>query len=115
MQRSARIVLLGLIVVWMALLSACTESIAARQDAAKADQQARVPNEYLVTLAPQVDEAIIVEYYGRFGIKYIHALEEETYLLIVNNDPGPHKMEALIENESRIKVIQPNLIYWNYR
>lgn len=78
-------------------------------------EQARVPNEYLVTLSPGSDEGIISKHYGRFGIKYLHALEEETFLLIVSNDPGPREMEALIQDDSRIKLVQPNIIYWGYR
>lgn len=74
-----------------------------------------MPNEYLVTLAPDINESVISEYYGRFGIKYLHALGDETFLLILSNDPGPQEMEVLIEDESRIKVVQPNLIYWDYR
>ncbi len=74
-----------------------------------------MPDEYLVTLAPNVDEAIIYEYFRRFGIKYVHDLGEETYLLIVAHDPGPHEMDMLIRDESRIKLVQPNLIHWDYR
>ncbi len=78
-------------------------------------EQPRVPNEYLVTLSPGSDGGIISKHYGRFGIKYLHALEEETFLLIVSDDPGPREMEALIQDDSRIKLVQPNIIYWDYR
>lgn len=120
MERDARIVSIGLIVFLVAMVSACAHTPpvsepAAEQDSAQPEQQARVPNEYLVRLAPDENENIISEYYGRFGIKYIHALEEDTFLLILDKDPGPQEMEKAIRNESRIKVVQPNLIYWDYR
>jgi hypothetical protein len=78
-------------------------------------EQPRVPDEYLVTLAPDVDKHIIFEYYGNFGIKDVFALGGETFLLVLVNDPGPQKMESLIDKEDRIVVVQPNLIYWNNR
>ena len=117
MKRGMRIVWTVLIVFVMAMFSACAHNPTPLSEVAKAksEEQPRVPNEYLVTLAPNVDEAIIFEYYRRFGLKYVHDLEEETYLVIVTNDPGPHEMEALIEEESRIKLVQPNLVHWDYR
>jgi hypothetical protein len=79
------------------------------------EEQPRVPDEYLVTLAPDVDKGIIFEYYGNLGIKDVFALGGETFLLVLVNDPGPQKMESLINEENRIVVVQPNLIYWNNR
>jgi hypothetical protein len=78
-------------------------------------EQPRVPDEYLVTLAPEVDKNIIFEYYSPFGIKDIFALGGETFLVVLVNDPGPQKMESVIDKEDRIVVVQPNLIYWNNR
>ena len=119
MGRGVRIVLTGLIVVLMAMVSACAHTPpvsepAAEQDSVPPQQRPRVPNEYLVMLAPDVNESIISEYYGRFGIKHVHALEEDTYLLILSDDPGPQEMTYLIQNEARIKMVQPNLILWDY-
>ena len=79
------------------------------------EEQPRVPDEYLVTLAPDVDKGIIFEYYGSFGIKDVFALGGETFLLVLVNDPGPKKMESVINEENRIVVVQPNLIYWDNR
>jgi hypothetical protein len=80
-----------------------------------AQEQPRVPDEYIVTLAPDVDKDIIFKYYGSFGIKDIYALGDEMFLLVLVNDPGPQKMESLINAEERIVVVQPNLIYWDNR
>jgi hypothetical protein len=77
--------------------------------------QARIPNEYLVTLSDDVDEKVIAEHFARFGIKSVSALSGETYLLIVNDDPGPQDMEAMIDDDADFKAIQPNLIYWGNR
>jgi len=121
MTRGKRILLLGMTIAMANFLSACalTHPISAsavnRQYMEQVERQPRVPDEYLVTLAPNVDEAIIYEYYRSFGIKYVHDLGEETYLLIVAHDPGPHTMDVLIQDDSRIKLVQPNLVHWDYR
>ncbi len=105
----------------MSTVSACTHTpgTTAGTPASSArvysDDQPRVPNEYLVTLAPNEGDGVISNHYGRFGIKYLHALEQETFLLVLSDDPGPQKMGALIQGDSRIKFVQPNLIYWDYR
>lgn len=78
-------------------------------------QQARVQDEYLVTLAPDVDERVISEFYGRFGIKELNALGDETYLLVLTNDPGPQEMEGLVSDDTRFKAVQPNIIHWANR
>jgi hypothetical protein len=123
MRSGARFVFTGLTVAVMTMISACnaippvgpaTEK--QEQELSQSDQQPRVPNEYLVKLAPDANEGVISEYYGRFGIKYVHELEDnETFLLVLSNDPGPQEMGQLIRGESRIKAIQPNLIQWDYR
>jgi hypothetical protein len=119
--RGLSLAFLGVIVAVTATVAGCAQTPPAPGPAVEkpaltaADDQPRVPNEYLVTLAPDADDRVISERYGRFGIKYLHALEAETFLLILSNDPGPRKMEAVIEGESRIKLVQPNIIYWDYR
>ena len=123
MRSGAHFVFMGSIVAAMTMVSACSAIPAAgsatekhEQEQQQSEQQPRVPNEYLVKLAPDVNEGVIAEYYGRFGIKYIHELEDnETFLLVLSNDPGPQEMGQLVRDESRIKVIQPNLIQWDYR
>jgi ABC-type Fe3+-hydroxamate transport system substrate-binding protein len=79
------------------------------------DNNPRVPDEYIVTLAPEADKGIISEYYGRYGIKDIYALGGETYLLVLQNDPGPTRMVTLVDEDSRVMVVQPNLVYWDNR
>ena len=120
MRSGARFVFMGTIVAAMTMVSACNAippgGSATQQGLSQSEQQPRVPNEYLVKLAPDANEGVISEYYGRFGIKYIHEMEDsETFLLVLSNDPGPQEMGQLIRDESRIEVIQPNLIQWDYR
>ena len=121
MVRSKRIRLLGMAVTMTYFLAACaqTNTNAAsgtdKQYVGQVEETPRVPDEYLVTLALNADEAIIYEYFKRFGIKYVHELGEETYLQVVAHDPGPREMDKLIRDESRIKLVQPNLIHWDYR
>lgn len=133
MERSAHIVMISSVILLMVTVSACTQmpsspaascaplpvsatvSISKPVPPARTAEQPRVPDEYLVTLAPDVDRHIIFDYYGRFGIKDVFALGGETFLLVLVNDPGPQKMESLINDEDRIVVVQPNLIYWDNR
>lgn len=121
MERGVRFVVLNLFVVTLALVSACaqTSHTLARAEAKPAsatpDEKPRVPDEYIITLSPDADKNIIAEHYGRFGIKDIFALGGETYLLVLQNDPGPQKMEAVIYDDTRVMVVQPNLVYWDNR
>jgi len=78
----------------------------------RADRQARVPNEYLVILAEGADAVSISERFGRFGIKDLHPLEGETYLLVLVNDPGPGELFDLVQGDKRFHTIQPNIIHW---
>jgi hypothetical protein len=126
--RSVHILLISLIVAVMVTVSACSNTSpvacaplssphAAVQKSAPVptENQPRVPDEYLVTLAPDVDKGIIFQYYGNFGIKDIFALGGETFLLVLIHDPGPQKMVALVDEDSRVMAVQPNLIYWDNR
>jgi hypothetical protein len=126
--RSVHILLICLIVALMASVSACsnTSPVACaplspphaavpKTAPVPAEDKPRVPDEYLVTLAPDVDKGIIFQYYGNFGIKDIFALGGETFLLVLIHDPGPQKMLALVDEDSRVMAVQPNLIYWDNR
>lgn len=117
MGSGRRVVTVGLAIAAAVAISACTHAPVAPSHAApeRSVQQARVPDEYLVTLAPDVDERVISEFYGRFGIKELDALGDETYLLVVTNDPGPQEMEDLISEDARFRAVHPNIIYWANR
>ncbi|MBI4807624.1 MAG: hypothetical protein HY799_01550 [Nitrosomonadales bacterium] len=118
-----RILSTGLVGTVVLAVSACNHAPAVAVPAAApaasrhelANRQARVPNEYLVTLAPEVKESVLTELFGHFGIREIHALGGETYLLILTKDPGPGEMSDLIQNDARFQAVQPNLIYWANR
>jgi hypothetical protein len=121
MGRGLHFVVLNLIVAVTAMVSACTQTsqalagVGTKPDFFTTDEKPRVPDEYLVKLAPDADKGVIAEYYGRFGIKDIYALGGETYLLVLFNDPGPRKMGAVINEDARVMAVQPNLVYWNNR
>jgi hypothetical protein len=113
-ERRVNFVVLNLIVVTLALVSACTQT-SRTLARGEAQPEFATPDEYIVTLSPDADKGIIVEHYGRFGIKDIYALGGETYLLVLQNDPGLRKMEAVINDDTRVMIIQPNLVYWDHR
>ena len=71
----------------------------------------RVPGEYLVTLAAEVDPSAITDVYGRFGIKRVQDLGRGLHLLTVSEDPGPAVMDETRRGDARIKAVQPNYVY----
>ena len=117
-----RICWMGLVGTLVVAMSACHRTPTTDSQVAKpaskheiADRQARVPNEYLVTLVPEAQESAITELLGRYGIQESHALGGETYLLILVKDPGPGELIELIQSDARFQTVQPNLIYWTNR
>ncbi len=74
-------------------------------------RQAGMPGEYLVTLEGQAGVEAIADIYGRFGIKGIKGLGGYIFLVTLDEDPGPEKMEELGRRDPRIKAVQPNFVY----
>ena len=73
--------------------------------------RSRVAGQYLVTLAPGTGPKVLCGLYGRFGIRRIEALGAGRFLMVLGQDPGPPKIEALRAHDPRIRSIQPNFIY----
>ncbi len=84
-------------------------SARAPEDAAA--RPARVPGEYLVTLAPGADATAIREVYGRFGITRVQDLGRSVFLVSLADDPGPVRMDELRKADARIRAVQPNFTY----
>lgn len=119
MGRGRNIVSLGMCAAMMFALSACTSNLpvetkntAGRLPVMEVEERARVPGEYLVSLATDTSEEAIVDRYSQLGIKEVNALGDETYLLVLANDPGPREMTRLIDDDFRFRLVQPNIIYW---
>jgi hypothetical protein len=121
MRRGVNFVVLNLVIAGLVLVSACAQTshplarVDAKQEFSNSAEKPRVPDEYIITLSPEADKGIITEHYGRFGIRDIYALGGETYLLVLQNDPGPRKMEAVINDDTRVMIIQPNIVSWVHR
>lgn len=82
------------------------------QAAAPADaRQARVPGEYLVTVAARDRVSVIADLYGQFGIKELRDLGGTVFLLMLTEDPGPARMEQVRRGSAHILAVQPNLVY----
>lgn len=71
----------------------------------------RAPGEYIVTLAPAVNAGIIPHVFADFGVKRIDRIGRNTFLVVLERDPGPRTIEEFGKKDVRIKWIQPNLIY----
>jgi hypothetical protein len=74
-------------------------------------QQARVPGEYLVTLAARADVKAISDLYGQFEITGLRDLGQNVFLVTLSDDPGPARMEKLRGGNVYIKAVQPNFVY----
>jgi hypothetical protein len=100
-------------------LAACGQA-PARTEATTArkswpEQQARVPNEYLVTLAPGVDADTISKRFGPYGVRDVHELGDETYLVVLTRDPGPGELLKMVLDDDNFRALQPNIIQWTKR
>jgi len=73
--------------------------------------QARIPGEYLVTLAAGAEANTIVDTFGRFGIRGTRQLSPDTYLVTLTEDPGPVAMEELGRKDKAVRAVQPNFAY----
>lgn len=74
-------------------------------------QQTRVPGEYLVTVAPGGEAKAVRDVFGRFGIKAIKNIAPNLFLVTLTEDPGPEAVAKLGRGDTRIKAVEPNLIY----
>jgi hypothetical protein len=74
-------------------------------------QPARVPGEYIVTLATPGEVKAIADLYGRFGIRSIKQLGSSVFLVTLSEDPGPATMETLRRENAHIKAVEPNFVY----
>jgi hypothetical protein len=70
-----------------------------------------VQGEYLVTVAAGSDIKVVLELYGRLGIKGSKDLGSNVFLVTVTEDPGPETMEKLGAGSAHIKAVQPNYVY----
>jgi len=73
--------------------------------------QARVPGEYLVTVAASSGVKAINDLYGRFGIKGLKEIAPDVFLVTLAEDPGPATMEKLRAGTVSIRSVEPNLLY----
>lgn len=77
----------------------------------RAGDPARVPGEYLVTMAAGSGEAALREACGRFGITGVQAIGNDAYRVTVSDDPGLAGLEELARKDARIRAVQPNFVY----
>ena len=92
---------------------ACSQTPAQQPPAASgwSSGQARIPGEYLVTLAPGAEAKAIADTFGRFGIKATRQLGRDTFLVTLTEDPGPVAMDELGRKNNAVRSVQPNFAY----
>ncbi len=75
------------------------------------DAQARVPGEYLVTVAGGAGEQAVRDAFARYGIAAVQGLGNGMFLLTLSPDPGLEALQALQRESPRIQAVQPNFVY----
>lgn len=74
-------------------------------------REARVAGEYIVGLMAGADPAPVREGFTGYGVKEWRLLREDTYLLRLQQDPGPAVMAEAAKSSPGIRYIEPNRIY----
>jgi len=102
---------LGVLLSMTCLACAGPTATAAPPQEAPAVNDNRIPGEYLVTLQPGADQAVVSEVYGRFGISSVKALGGNIFVVVLTRDPGPKAMDEARAGDARIQAVQPNYSY----
>ncbi|MEX1057654.1 MAG: hypothetical protein WED11_07975 [Natronospirillum sp.] len=98
-------------------LAACTQPQAdntgQRQPVAEqsAQQENRVPGEYLVSLVASADPEAARALFTKYGVSQWRHLRKDTYVLHLQSDPGPEAMAQLAHVTATVHRIEPNRIY----
>lgn len=106
-------IVLAVVVAFGALGAGCCSLAAPPSPSSPAATapSARVPGEYLVTLAPGADATVIEAVYGGLGLKSVQGLGGNVYLVTFGADPGPERVAALRAKDARLQAVQPNFVY----
>ncbi len=113
MRRSRRCAALLVAIAGLVAGGACSQTPGQQAPAATgwSSSQARIPGEYLVTLAAGAEAKAIEDTFGRFGIRGTRQLGRDTFLVTLTEDPGPVAMEELGRKNEAVRSVQPNFDY----
>ena len=73
--------------------------------------QSRVPGEYLVTVRPGGDEALIRQLYAAYSVREVRSLGGDRFLVRLGRDPGPEAVRQAALASDGISDVQPNFVY----
>lgn len=73
--------------------------------------QGRVAGEYVVTLRPGADEALLRKAYGAYRIRAIVGLGGNMFLMKLDKDPGPGMIQRKARESGGVITVQPNFSY----
>ena len=76
-----------------------------------AERSSRVAGEYIVGLESGADPERVKERFVGYGIAEWRLLREDTWLLHVQQDPGPEAFAEAAKTSPGIRYIEPNRIY----
>lgn len=74
-------------------------------------QENRVPGEYLVGLAAGSDPTEARKLFAAYGVAEWRHVRKDTYLVRLQNDPGPDALARLAEGTAAVRYVEPNRIY----
>ena len=71
----------------------------------------RVAGEYIVTLLPGADVALLRKAYGAYRIRAIVGLGGNMFLMKLDKDPGLGTIQRKARESGGVKTVQPNFSY----
>lgn len=71
----------------------------------------RVAGEYIVTVHPGGDAALLRERYVTYGVREISDLGKGLFLIKLNQDPGLAEIKRRGLESDKVKDVQPNFVY----
>ena len=71
----------------------------------------RVAGEYIVTVLPGGDAALLRELYTAYGVREVTDLGKGLFLIKVEQDPGLAEIKRRGLESGKVKDVQPNFIY----
>ncbi len=71
----------------------------------------RVPGEYIVTVLPGTNDAMLRTQFGEYGVRKILDLGGNMFLMKLNTDPGFDAIKQKASEAGSVIAVQPNFIY----
>lgn len=75
----------------------------------------RVAGEYIVTVQPGSDAALLRQLYAAYGVRELSDLGANHFLVKLNRDPGLDEIRRTGLDSGKVTAVQPNFVYRGLR